>query len=202
MDPAAGAEALLIRQIEPEDKQAMVEAFEQLSDESRYRRFLAPHGRLTAAELCYFTEVDHHDHEALVAIDETTDEGIGVARFVRSEEEPTVAELAVAVVDKWQGQGVGTRLVTALADRARAEGVTSFSGLVLTDNELMLNLLHDLGRVRVVHSERGTVEIIVELPDTGLGRLGRVLRAFARGDLVPSPLQRRLDVERVLPRRS
>lgn len=198
---AAGAEALLIRPIEPDDKQAMVEGFAHLSGESRYRRFLAPHGRLTAAELQYFTEVDHHDHEALVAVDESTGAGVGVARYVRGTEDERVAELAVAVVDEWQGRGVGTRLVDALADRAREEGITSFSGLVLADNELMLNLLHDLGRVRVVHSELGTVEVVVDLPETGLGRLKRMLGAIARGEVVPSPLQRRLDLERVLPRR-
>jgi GNAT superfamily N-acetyltransferase len=183
----------LIRPIEPDDKQAMREAFEQLSDESRYRRFLAPHGRLTAAELRYFTEVDHHDHEALVAVDAETGEGIGVARYVRNPDDPGVAELAVAVVDDWQGRGVGTRLVDALADKARADGITSFSGLVLARNELMLSLLHDLGRVRVVHSELGTVEVVVELPQTGLGRLKNILSVIARGDLTAasSPTARR-----------
>jgi hypothetical protein len=69
------------------------------------RRFLAPHGRLTESELRYFTEVDHHDHEALVAIDPNTGHCTGVARYVRSTDDPAVAELAVAVVDGWQRQG-------------------------------------------------------------------------------------------------
>jgi GNAT superfamily N-acetyltransferase len=162
-----------------------VEAFERLSDRSRYRRFLSPHDRLSATELRYFTEVDHHDHEALVAVDPDTNEGVGVARFVRSKTDPSVAELAVAVVDDWQGQGVGSRLAAALVARARAEGITGFTALVLADNQLMLNLLADLGRVRVVHSEGGTVELTVELPETDLGHLRRLLRALARGDILP-----------------
>ncbi len=192
---------LLIRPIEPDDKDAMVEGFERLSDQSRYRRFLAPHGHLTAAELHYFTEVDHHDHEALIAFDEATQQGVGVARYVRSHAEPALAEVAVAVVDEWQSQGVGTRLLSALAERAKDEGIASFSGLVLADNELMLNLLQDVGRVRIVHSERDTVEVIVDLPQRGLERLKRLLAAVARGEVVPSPLQRSLDVERLLSRR-
>ena len=72
----AGAESLLIRPISPDDKPAMTEAFEHLSEESRYRRFLSPHAGLTDAELRYFTEVDHHDHEALVAVDPATDGGV------------------------------------------------------------------------------------------------------------------------------
>jgi hypothetical protein len=54
---------------------------------------------------------------------------------------------------------------------------------VLADNRLMLNLLHDLGQVRVVHSELGTVELTVDLPETGLGHLPRLLAVVARGDI-------------------
>lgn len=174
------ASELLIRPISPDDRQRFVEAFERLSDRSRYRRFLIPQRRLSAAQVLYFTEVDHHDHEALVAVDPESGAGIGVARYIRSETDACVAELAVAVVDDWQGQGVGGRLTAALADRAGAEGITSFSALVLADNELMLSLRTDLGRVRVVHREFGTVELTVDLPERGLGRLARLLRRRAR----------------------
>jgi GNAT superfamily N-acetyltransferase len=175
--------SLLIRPISPEDRHELLEGFERLSERSRYRRFLAPRGELTEAELRYFTEVDHHDHEALVALDPATGEGVGVARYVRHHGDPVLAELAVAVADDWQRRGVGGRLVTALAGRAREEGITTFSALLLADNELMLGLLEDLGRPRVVRRERGTLEVTVDLPVTGIARLKRMLRAVARGEL-------------------
>jgi acetyltransferase len=176
---------LVIRPISPDDKLALSDGFARLSRQSRYRRFLSPHDRLSEAELRYLTEVDHHDHEALVALHPTTDEGVGVARYVRSRKDPHSAELAVAVVDDWQRRGVGTRLASALADRARGEGITSFTGLVLAENELMLSLARELGKVRVVHEEHGTVELVVDLPDQGPGRLIRLLRAVASGELLP-----------------
>jgi GNAT superfamily N-acetyltransferase len=179
----SSSETLLIRPISPDDKQQLVEGFRRLGERSRYRRFLSPHEHLSEAELRYLTEVDHHDHEALIAIDPDSDAGVGVARYVRSRSEPSAAELAVAVVDNWQGRGVGGRLAAALADRAREEGITSFTALVLADNQLMLNLLHDLGRVRVLRSELGTVELTVDLPEAGLGHLPRLLGAVARGDV-------------------
>src|SRR5947199_3263274 len=86
-----------IRPIEPDDKDALARGFDRLSELSRYRRFLSPRGPLTQAELRYFTEGDHHDHEALVAVDPDTGEDVGVARVVRSTEDPNVADLAVAV---------------------------------------------------------------------------------------------------------
>lgn len=179
------AAALEVRPIAPDDKQALLDGFERLSPQSRYRRFLSPHGELTPRELRYLTEVDHHDHEALVALDPATDQGIGVARYVRSKEDPTVAELAVAVIDDWQRQGVGTRLVSALAERAREEGISSFTGLVLADNEVMLNLLRELGEVTMGEAEAGAVQVTVDLPETGIGQLMRVLRAVAQGELRP-----------------
>jgi GNAT superfamily N-acetyltransferase len=177
------AETLLIRPISPDDKQQFVEAFERLSDRSRYRRFLSTRRRLSTSDVRYLTEVDHHDHEALVAVDPESGTGVGVARYVRLKTDPCVAEVAVAVVDEWQGQGVGGRLTAELADRARTEGITSFTALVLADNALALNLLDELGRVRVVHREYGTVELTVDLPERGLGHLPRLLRAVARGDI-------------------
>jgi GNAT superfamily N-acetyltransferase len=184
---APDTERLVIRPIGADDKQRLAAGFEKLSDRSRYRRFLSPHPRLSDEELRYFTEVDHHDHEAMVALDPETGEGVGVARYVRSENDPTAAELAVTVIDDWQGRGVGGRLATALAERARKEGIHRFTALMLAENELMLNLLRDLGEVRELQTEQGTVELAVELPESGLDRLRALLRAVARGDLTPLP---------------
>ena len=114
-----------------------------------------------------------------------TEAGAGVARYIRSKDDATLAELEVAGVDEWRGRGVGTVLVTALAQRAREEGIRSFSALVLAENELMLNLLADLGRLRVVHREHRTVELTVELPETGIGRLKRLLGALGSGEVKP-----------------
>ena len=178
-----GAQRVEIRPIEPDDKDALARGFDRLSEESRYRRFLSPRGPLSQAELSYLTEVDHRDHEALVAVDPETDEGVGVARFIRSAEDPAVAELAVAVADDWQGQGVGSQLAAELARRAREEGVTCFTALALAENDAILGVLQDLGEVRSSRAQLGTVELAVDLPDDGISRLRRLLRAVARGDV-------------------
>jgi GNAT superfamily N-acetyltransferase len=174
-----------IRPIEPDDKQALRDGFERLSERSRYRRFLAPHGTLSTEELRYFTEVDHHDHEALVAIDPVSGEGVGVARYVRLPEDPARAEMAVAVLDDWQGKGVGTRLVMELARRARSEGVTGFTALLLAQNNEMLALMRELGDVQILERGLGTVNVTVDLPERGLGRIPGLIRAVAAGRLEP-----------------
>lgn len=170
-----------VRPIRPEDAPELRAGFERLSPESRYRRFLSSTPRLSDADLRYLTEVDHHDHEALIAVTEDG-AGVGVARFVRSAANPHAAEVAVTVVDEWQGRGVGTELLSRLADRARREGVRRFTALLLATNKDMLDLFATLGTVRVVEQAAGTVEIEIALPRSGIGRrLRELLRGSASG---------------------
>jgi GNAT superfamily N-acetyltransferase len=172
---------VLLRPVEPADKSLLVAGFARLSPESRYHRFLAPLPELSDAQLRYFTEVDHHDHEALAAVDPVSGRGVGVARFVRLHDRPEVAEAAVTVADDWQDRGLGTLLLEALAERARNEGITTFTGLLLATNREMLELLEHIARVRVVDRQTGTVEVEVDLPEMGLGSdLRVILRAYQR----------------------
>jgi GNAT superfamily N-acetyltransferase len=159
--------AIEVRPIEAGDKEALRSAFEALSLQSRYERFLSPIDHMSTAMLRYFTEVDHHDHEALVALDPDSDSIIGVARYVR-EEDPKLAEAAITVADEWQGQGLGSALLREIAERAREEGVERFTAFVLARNDDMIDLLHSLGPAKVVDRQHGAVQIEAELPAAGL----------------------------------
>ena len=185
-----------VRQGHSSDRQLLLRGFERLSPESRYRRFLAPMPELTEDMVRYLTEIDHHDHEAMIALDEPTGEGIGVARYVRDPQRPEVAEVAVTVVDDWQGRGVGTLLLELISARAREEGITTFSALMLATNEEMLDLLKRLDPGRVVDREAGRVEIEVPIPEIGLApALRKLLRIAAHAD-VAVPLSERRQVSR------
>jgi L-amino acid N-acyltransferase YncA len=175
-----------IRPVRREDKARLLQAFEGLGERSRYRRFLGYKKALSPAELELFTDVDHHDHEALGAIDTATGDGVGIARYVRLGERREAAEAAVTVVDLWQGRGLGTALLERLAARAREEGVREFTATLLSDNREMIALFRRLGVLRVVRS--GTVqEIEVCLPVGGEdGCLEETLRAAAQGGVTTS----------------
>jgi nucleotide-binding universal stress UspA family protein/RimJ/RimL family protein N-acetyltransferase len=174
-----------IRSIEPDDRDALREGFERLSPQSRYRRFFSPVAQLSERDLDYLTDVDHSDHEALVAVDPDSGEGVGVARYVRTG--PEVAEPAIVVADDWQRRGVATRLLDALVGRALEEGVRRFEAPVLADNPAALRLLEQLGQA--THSRDGTeVEVRVDLsPERSeRDRLRRLIREFAAGALRPA----------------
>jgi GNAT superfamily N-acetyltransferase len=174
--------SVLVRPGGPEDRELLLAGFERLGPQSRYERFLAPMAELTDDIVTYLTDVDHHDHEALAALDAATGEGVGVARFVRCASRPDTAEAAVTVIDDWHGRGVGTALLDLLAERAREEGIVRFTALLLAENREMLELLETLGPVRVVDRQSGTVEIEAELASAGAGPvLHGLLGASARG---------------------
>ncbi len=185
-----GAE-IVVRPIRPDDKDAIVAGFESLSPESRYRRFFSPLQKLTRRDLAYLTEVDHHDHEALIGFDAESREPVGVARFIRADE-PAEAEVAVVVVDHWQRRGVGTALLERLVERARQESIERFVALVLSDNREVVDLFQSLAPDRESRtSASGNLELVIELPEAGAAvpgtLLGRALRAAAHGALVANP---------------
>jgi GNAT superfamily N-acetyltransferase len=183
---AAGAPVVLrdgsrirVRPGRPSDRDLLIRGFERLSPESRYRRFLAATPELTDDMVRYLTEIDHHDHEAMAAFDERTGEGVGVARYVRRADRPETAEVAVTVVDAWQRKGVATVLLEVLAGRARAEGITSFTAVLLSSNQDMIDLIDSLGPAQVVRREMGTTEVEVPLHEDGLSPVLRKLLRIA-----------------------
>lgn len=153
---------VLVRPITPADTGLVAEIFDGLSPESRRLRFLTAKEELRPAELRYLTEVDHYDHGAIAALDAATGGSAGIARYIRDRSDPATAELAVAVVDRWQGHGLGTELVSQLAGRARRAGISRFVALTAGSNVAMGLLLRRMGGT-VVSREYGAVEYSLPL---------------------------------------
>jgi GNAT superfamily N-acetyltransferase len=163
VDLPDGSEVRL-RAVTPEDKPLFAAAWDAFGETSRYRRFIMPKAHLSTGDLEYFTDVDHVDHEAIGAVEPRTGAGLGVARYLRHQARPEAAEAAVAVVDAWQGRGLGRLLLRRLSQRATDNGITTFTASLLTENRSMLHLFERLGRVHMRDIGGGTMEIDVELP--------------------------------------
>jgi RimJ/RimL family protein N-acetyltransferase len=145
-----------IRPVQESDAPLLAEGFGRLSDRSRWMRFLMAKQELSPAELRYFTTLDHHDHEALGAVDHSDGRGVAIARYIRHPAEPEAAEIALTVADDWQRRGLGTELLTRLADRACQEGIRTFTALVAADNTAMSGLLDNLS-AHLVRQEPDTL---------------------------------------------
>jgi RimJ/RimL family protein N-acetyltransferase len=153
---------VLIRQVHSADAPLLADGFARLSARSRQLRFLTPKKELSPAELRDFTDLDHHDHEALGALNHADGRGVGIARYVRDADDPQAAEIAVTIVDDWQGLGLGTELVAQLSERARSEGIRRFTALVAADNPAMAGLLRNV-RAVLVGREPGALQYEITL---------------------------------------
>lgn len=155
--------ALRVRPIRPEDSPLLTDIFARLSPPSRLARFLYPKTTLTETELRYLTDIDHRDHEALIAIRRLRGEPVGTARFIRDRSDPTSAEVAIAVVDEWQDRGVGSLLAARLMARALRESITQFTALTSARNLSARRLLAKVGDVSVVARDGATMSYRVTL---------------------------------------
>ena len=124
--------------LEPTDGPALRRLFYRLSSQSLYRRFHSPVSRPEQTQPQRLLDVDHHDREAVVAVVDR--EIVGVARYHRRQGSDT-AEIALVVADDWQRQGLATRMLGALHDRAEREGVERFSMSMQADNRPVLDLM-------------------------------------------------------------
>jgi len=175
---------VLVRPLVPSDRDRLAEGFELLSAESRRLRFFNPPEHLSPRLLDYLTELDYDRHFALaaIAVDEPGEPGVGVARWIRPAGDPTKAEAAVTVLDRYQGRGIGTLLLMELAGRAVELGVRTFVGRVLWENEALLDGLRAFG-ARIEADEPGVARVEVDLAPQAEQResvLARVIRAARR----------------------
>ena len=134
----AMTDAVTLRLLERGEDERMARLFFRLSPETVYRRFLTHYSDPHA--LRPLLDVDGHTRVAVVAAD-PEGEIIGVARYTRLIADPDSAEISVVVQDESQGRGIGLLLLTALAHHARAAGVHSFTGTMLSTNDACAALM-------------------------------------------------------------
>lgn len=142
--PLLGGGSVVLRPLTRADAPALAAGSAELSPRSAHFRFHAPRpGRLTEAEAAFLTDLDQHDRAAWVLFDGA--KGIAVGRYHRLAEAPDTAELALAILDAWQGRGLSKLLLAALMHTARRAGIARLRAAVLGENTPGQRLLASLG---------------------------------------------------------
>jgi GNAT superfamily N-acetyltransferase len=158
---------LVVRPLRPGDRPMLQSFLARLSQRSRYQRFATAVRELSKEQIQYLTEIDNQNHVAVVAVDrrEGKETAVGIARYVRNDQDPELAEVAVTVLDSFQGLGLGTLLLTILAESASLVGVNRFYAFACCDNLPVLKLVREIGAaVRFLGS--GMVRINGVVPKT------------------------------------
>ncbi len=147
----------------PRDRDAVLAAVERTSAQSLFRRFFGARREFSENEIRFYLNVDFVDHVAIVA--EASEDGktaiVGGARFIKLD--PSRAEVAFAVIDAWQGHGLGSLLMHHLAALARRSGVRELVAEVLPENSPMLKVMERSGLRMTTRRESGVVHVTLAL---------------------------------------
>jgi RimJ/RimL family protein N-acetyltransferase len=150
-----------IRPLRPDDGAPLQAAYDRLSPQSKYQRFLAPKPYLTEADVRFLVQIDGIDHVAIVATAvDNPDFIVGVARFVRLPEDPRTAEFAVVIGDLFQKDGLATELMKRLAKSAPERGITRFRATMLASNIGAHSLVRGLSATGARTRHNGPVDEI------------------------------------------
>jgi RimJ/RimL family protein N-acetyltransferase len=162
-EPLRDGRRVEIRALRPSDRDELLAAVARTSTESLYRRFFGVKREFTEKEIAFFVDVDFDKHVALVAV---VDQGgrqtiVGGGRYVMVR--PGTAEVAFAVVDEFQGQGIGAALMRHLITIARSAGLKEFIAEVLPDNAAMLKVFEKSGLALTRTREARVVHVALQL---------------------------------------
>jgi GNAT superfamily N-acetyltransferase len=153
---------LTYRPLRAGERRPVLEVFEGLSDRSKRSRFLGAKPRLSESDVRVLVDVGCCGREAVVAHDADTGQFVGLARFVKDEGAPE-AEIAFEVVDAWQGNGIGRRLLTELAEKARRQGLLRLRAVTTHDNRASIALVRGVGEVLAERRRGPELELVVRL---------------------------------------
>lgn len=150
---------VVIRPIRPEDAELEQQFVRNLSEESRYFRFMNSVQELSESMLVRFTQIDYSREMALLAVTEQQGKEIelGVTRFAINPDGES-CEFALVVADNMRGNGLGNKLMVALMDAARSKGIKIMEGEVLNNNMSMLKLMKRLNFTIEPSSEDDSVK--------------------------------------------
>jgi RimJ/RimL family protein N-acetyltransferase len=156
----------IIRAIHPEDKQFLIDRFNQLSSASIFNRFFHSKRKLSNIDLAYLTELDFKTHVGLVAVveEDGTDQPVGVGRFIAKTNQSS-AEVAFVVDECYQGLGIATLLLQHLTIIARMLEFREFTADVLPENEQMLRVFRNSGLAMRTHTSDGICKIWLSLTE-------------------------------------
>ncbi len=153
--------SLILRPAQVEDVDLIVEMHQRSSEKTIYSRYHSPRVP-TRQEIAQICQMDEANGRAIVAATGGKKPAVvGLAYYILSA--PDTAEIALLVEDRYQGQGVGKRLLKLLMALAIAQGICFFEAFVLPTNRRMFHLLHQTGQVVQNKLDYGTREMRIQL---------------------------------------
>jgi acetyltransferase len=135
---------VFVRPIRPEDEPLIHEFLRHVTSQDLRLRFFAPMKQFSHEFIARLTQLDYARAMAFVALDEATNEMVGVVR-IHSDSVYESAEYAILLRSDLKGRGLGWALMQLIIEYAKSEGLKTISGDVLQENAVMLEMCRSLG---------------------------------------------------------
>lgn len=151
---------VLLRPVKISDEPMLKDFFYSLSDESMYQRFISARRDIPHEILQNFVVIDYTQRIVILAVlGESGKETIaGIGQYGLNRDMHT-ADIALAVRDRYQNQGLGLELITYLTYLAKNKGLLGFTAEVLLGNEPVFRLFNRMGFDVHKKNESGVYEM-------------------------------------------
>ena len=186
--PARDHHLFYFKILTKEDREEIQRGFTKLSKSSVYNRFFSYLKELSEDQLERFTNIDQINQVAWVVMDAQQKDrpGVGVGRYVRSEEDPREAEFALTVIDDYQNKGIGTILLAIIYYIASNSDIAFFTGTALVNNLSLVLRLKALGATITRNKNEYSIKLpvyrdVVQLPDTRYASIVREMICYLKG---------------------
>lgn len=156
----------------PANRDQISRGLKDLSSESIRNRFLGSKKEFSNTELEYLTNLDGWDHYAIgVEERERPFRGVSIARLVRSSVDPLEAEVAITVIDEFQGAGVGTILIRLIALAAYERKIERLTFTTLPQNNGIIKLIQKIGVAQVGVTAMDFVQLNLEMSSVDIEKI-------------------------------
>ncbi len=158
--------------VQPSNKSQITEGLRYMSAESIRNRFLGVKKAFSDVELNYLTQLDGWNHFALgIEEREKPLRGVAIGRLVRSSIDPVEAEMAIVIIDEYQGMGLGTLLIRLLALAASERDIERLTFTTLPQNNHILSLIHKIGTYEVGYSSMDYVQLTMDMKTVDIQKI-------------------------------
>lgn len=151
----------------PDNQNDINQGMKELSTQSVRNRFLGAKKELTKRELEYLTTLDGFNHFAL-GLKNLKNEGIGVARMVKDQQDTNQTEIAITIIDRYHGKGLGTLLYQMILLAAYERGADTISVHLLRENQQMQKIVTKIGKRERTLYEHELVTYFIKLSENDI----------------------------------
>jgi acetyltransferase len=154
---------IFVRPVRPSDDRRLRDLLVHVNKEDLRLRFFDSIREFSPQFIARLTELDYARAMAFVAIDEASDETLGVVRLHADDAHET-AEYAILLRSDLKGRGLGWSLMQLIIEYARSEGLKRIYGQILQENTVMLKMCRELGfEIKTDAEDRGLRDVTLTL---------------------------------------